>query len=93
MIFSIFFEATFRTVYLKIYPITQVAFTSSQLSLYLDKPPVGISPVLWEQAKQENPDPVKLIPVPLVGFKAISERLRLQKEQSEAHFARVELIG
>ena len=71
----------------------QVAFTSSQLSLYLDKPPVGISPVLWEQAKQENPDPMKLIPVPLVGFKAISDRLRLQKEQSEAHFARVQLIG
>ena len=34
-----------------------------------------------------------MIPVPLVGFKSISDRLRLQKEQSESHIARVELIG
>ena len=61
---------------------------AAQLSLYLDKPPVGISPVLWEQAKQENPDSTKMIPVPLVGFKSISDRLRLQKEQSESHIAR-----
>lgn len=33
-----------------------------QLESYLKNPPVGIDPLLWDQAKKDNPDPDQLIP-------------------------------
>lgn len=42
------------------------------LKEYLDTPPKGIDPRMWKQAKQDNPDPKKFIPVPIVGFSEVS---------------------
>lgn len=42
-----------------------------QLKEYLDSAPKGIDPRLWKQAIQDNPDPTKLIPVPIVGFNEV----------------------
>lgn len=38
------------------------------LKEYLENSPKGIDPRMWKQAKQDNPDPKKFIPVPIIGF-------------------------
>lgn len=42
-----------------------------QLKEYLDNPPKGIDPRMWEQAKMDNPDPKRFIPVPMIGFQDV----------------------
>jgi nuclear pore complex protein Nup54 len=41
---------------------------------YLENPPQGINIRLWRQAQLDNPDPKKLIPVPMMGFRALQTR-------------------
>lgn len=55
---------------LNVYPLVQL--NDEQIKEYLEKPPNGINPILWEQAKRNNPNPSKLIPVPIVGFQGKS---------------------
>lgn len=38
-----------------------------QLKEYLQNPPKGIDPRMWQQAQEDNPDPQKFIPVPIMG--------------------------
>jgi nuclear pore complex protein Nup54 len=43
-----------------------------QLKEYLENSPKGIDPRMWKQAKADNPDSKKLIPVPMIGFQDVS---------------------
>ena len=56
---------SYPLVYLRIC-LPQVPSTKDgikeQLESYLKNPPVGIDPLLWDQAKKDNPDPDQLIP-------------------------------
>lgn len=52
---------------LNVFPL--VGLTEEQLKSYLDTLPSGLNPLLWDQAKKNNPNPKKLMPVQIVGFK------------------------
>jgi len=51
----------------------------------------GIDARIWEQAKLDNPDATRMIPVPIVGFDELHQRLRLQEQQTTLHQARLEV--
>ena len=51
----------------------------------------GIDARIWEQAKLDNPDPRRMIPVPIVGFDELHQRLRLQEQQTSLHRARLDV--
>lgn len=59
-----------------------VGLTEDQIKKYLDTPPLGFNPLLWDTAKKNNPDQKKLIPVPIVGFSEISKRFKLQSQEN-----------
>lgn len=71
----------------------KVGWTPEQLKEYLEKPPAGVDPLLWQQAKLDNPDPEKYIPVPMIGFKELQKRLRLQAEQTRLYQQRLDVIA
>ena len=48
------------------YPL--IGLSEEQIKKYLDTPPSGINPTFWDQAKRNNPNSKKLIPVVLCGF-------------------------
>lgn len=73
--------------------IAKTALTESQLSQFLDSPPLGIDAILWEQAKKDNPDPKRLIPVPMMGFSELLNRLQHQQYQSTQHKRRLDLVS
>ncbi|XP_045203679.2 nuclear pore complex protein Nup54-like [Mercenaria mercenaria] len=73
--------------------ITAKLLTKEQLKLYLDHPPAGIDPLLWQQAILDNPDPEKMIPVPMIGFKELHKRLKYQDQQTKLHQQRLDLIA
>lgn len=52
---------------------------------------IGIHPFIWEQAKLDNPDPESLIPVPVVGFNALQQRMKHQEQQTKAHQQRLDV--
>lgn len=56
-----------------------------QLKEYLDKPPKGIDPRMWNQAKHDNPDPKVFIPVPIIGFAELKRRIKCQEKETEMH--------
>ena len=51
----------------------------------------GIDARIWEQAKLDNPDPARMIPVPIVGFDELHQRLRLQEQQANLQQARLDV--
>ncbi|XP_041459535.1 nuclear pore complex protein Nup54-like [Lytechinus variegatus] len=69
------------------------ALTQTQLENYLQNPPLGYDPRLWRQAQLDNPDPDRLIPVPLVGFDVIKTRLEYQQQETQQHQARLDLVS
>lgn len=73
--------------------VPKMGFTEQALKEYLDTPQEGIHPFLWEQAKLDNPDPDSLVPVPMIGFKALHQRLKHQEQQTQAHQQRLDLIA
>lgn len=58
---------------------------ADQLKEYLETPPKGIDPRMWKQAKLDNPDPSKFIPVPMIGFQDLKWRIRCQETETEIH--------
>lgn len=62
-----------------------IAPDEDQLKEYLEKPPKGIDPRMWNQAKQDNPDPKKFIPVPIIGFNELKRRIKCQEKETEVH--------
>ncbi|XP_030836901.1 nucleoporin p54 isoform X2 [Strongylocentrotus purpuratus] len=69
------------------------ALSQAQLEHYLQNPPLGYDPRLWRQAQLDNPDPDRLIPVPLVGFDVIKTRLEYQQQETQQHQARLDLVN
>merc|ERR1712083_177989 len=49
---------------------------------YLKNTPYGVDLRLWKQAQLDNPNSKKLLPVPLVGFKALQSRIKRQEHQA-----------
>lgn len=60
---------------------------------YLNRVPEGIDAKLWEQAKQNNPDPKKFIPIPLIGFQALNERFKMQQFESQQQRGRLRQLS
>lgn len=60
---------------------------------YLNKVPSGIDPKAWEAAKQNNPDPKKFIPFPLIGFQALNERYKMQQFETQQQKARLQHLS
>lgn len=58
---------------------------SEQLKEYLENPPSGIDMRLWKQAQLDNPDPEKLIPVPIIGFSEVRWRVKCQENETKVH--------
>jgi nuclear pore complex protein Nup54 len=56
-----------------------------QLKEYLESPPKGIDPRMWKQAIDDNPDPQKFIPVPMVGFQDLKWRITCQENETNTH--------
>lgn len=64
------------------YPL--VGMSDDEVKSYLDNLPLGVNPVLWDQAKKNNPNTKKLIPVQIVGFQEINKRFRLQDDENKS---------
>ena len=71
----------------------KVAFTQKQIKEYLENPPQGIDPRLWKQAQLENPDPKKFIPVPMIGFKTLQQRIAKQDQQAKMFHGRLDSVA
>ncbi|XP_053687368.1 probable nucleoporin Nup54 [Sabethes cyaneus] len=56
-----------------------------QLKEYLDNPPKGIDPRMWQQAKIDNPDPKRFIPAPMIGFQELKWRIKCQDAETDLH--------
>ena len=73
--------------------LPKTGFSSKQLQEYHEKPPNGIDARLWSQAQMDNPNPDKVLPVPLLGFKSLQSRVRLQDTQAKHQQERIKVIG
>ncbi|XP_041667631.1 nucleoporin p54 isoform X2 [Cheilinus undulatus] len=73
--------------------VTRTELSPAQLKQLLQNAPAGVDPIIWEQAKVDNPDPEKLIPVPMVGFKELLCRLQIQEQMTKQHQTRVDIIS
>ncbi|XP_022079496.1 nuclear pore complex protein Nup54-like [Acanthaster planci] len=73
--------------------VPKLALSEAQIDAYLSTPPLGYDPRLWRQAKLDNPDPEKLVPVPMVGFHTLKSRLENQEQQTKQHQARLDMIN
>ncbi|KAM6902248.1 nucleoporin p54-like [Xenentodon cancila] len=71
--------------------VTHTELSPAQLKQLLQNAPAGVDPIIWEQAKVDNPDPEKLIPVPMVGFKELLRRLQIQEQMTKQHQTRVDV--
>ncbi|OQR71009.1 nuclear pore complex protein Nup54-like [Tropilaelaps mercedesae] len=68
-------------------------FSKTQLEQYLAVPPSGIDPLLWEQAKSDNPDPKRMVPVPMIGFEDLRQRMNSQRELQTGQICRLERMA
>ncbi|XP_074474210.1 nucleoporin p54 isoform X2 [Sebastes fasciatus] len=73
--------------------VTRTELSPAQLKQLLQNAPAGVDPIIWEQAKEDNPEPEKLIPVPMVGFKELLRRLQIQEQMTKQHQTRVDIIS
>ncbi|CAH1402400.1 unnamed protein product [Nezara viridula] len=64
-----------------------------QIQEYLDNSPAGIDPLMWKQAQADNPDPVRLIPMPLLGFSELRWRYHCQVEETKRHTAFLDSVA
>ncbi|XP_042897959.1 nucleoporin p54 [Parasteatoda tepidariorum] len=71
----------------------KTAHSKEQLQQYIENPPAGIEPIVWKQANLDNPDPGKLIPVPLIGFQELSRRMKFQEYETKQHQKRLDIIS
>ena len=73
--------------------LPKTGFSAKQLQEYYEKPPNGIDARLWSQAQMDNPNPDKILPVPLLGFKSLQSRVRLEDTQAKHQQERIKVIG
>lgn len=72
-------------------PLQEVS--EKEVEEYLNRVPEGIDAKLWEEAKQNNPDPKKFIPIPLIGFQALNERFKMQQFEAQQQRARLRKLS
>ncbi|XP_016011516.1 nucleoporin p54 isoform X2 [Rousettus aegyptiacus] len=72
--------------------MTRTELSPAQIKQLLQNPPAGVDPIIWEQAKVDNPDSEKLIPVPMVGFKELLRRLKVQDQMTKQHQTRLDVL-
>lgn len=65
---------------------------SEQLQEYLKNPPSGIDPRIWKQAQEDNPNPDKFLPIPVIGFNQLKWRLQIQEEETALHRAYLDQV-
>ncbi|NWI69750.1 NUP54 protein, partial [Todus mexicanus] len=73
--------------------IARTEMSPAQVKQLQQNPPAGVDPIIWEQAKVDNPDPDKLIPLPMVGFKELLRRLKVQDQMTKQHQTRLDIIS
>lgn len=73
--------------------LSKRSLNTEQMKSYLENPPAGIDPLLWQQAKKDNPDPESFVPIPIVGFQELQQRLKQQEQQTKCHQSRIDLIA
>ncbi|KAL0965899.1 hypothetical protein UPYG_G00287420 [Umbra pygmaea] len=73
--------------------VTRTELSPAQLKQLLVNAPAGVDPIIWEQAKVDNPDPEKFISVPMVGFKELLRRLKIQDQMTKQHQSRLDIIS
>ncbi|XP_063314756.1 nucleoporin p54 isoform X1 [Pelobates fuscus] len=73
--------------------MARTELSPAQIKQLLQNPPAGVDPIIWEQAKVDNPDPEKLIPVPMVSFKELLRRLKVQDQMTKQHQSRLDIIS
>ncbi|XP_039256690.1 nuclear pore complex protein Nup54-like [Styela clava] len=71
----------------------RAAMRPEQIKQILENPPSGIDAVIWEQAKADNPDPTSLIPVPMIGFSELQNRLMHQEMMAKQHQSRLDILS
>lgn len=71
----------------------RASLSKEWIKQYLDNPPCGIDALLWQQAKLDNPDPERLIPVPIIGFAELRRRFKLQEHEIKQHQNRLDIIA
>ena len=73
--------------------LPQVKLEPAQLKEYLDNPPCSIDPRLWKQAQLDNPNPEMYIPVPMIGFQQVKNRLKCQEEETARYRAFLDMAA
>ncbi|XP_066430497.1 nucleoporin p54 [Eleutherodactylus coqui] len=73
--------------------IARTELSPAQIKQLLQNPPAGVEAVIWDQAKIDNPDPDRLIPVAMVGFKELLRRLKVQDQMTKQHQSRLDIIS
>nr|5C3L_A Chain A, Nup54 [Xenopus laevis] len=73
--------------------MAQTELSPVQIKQLIQNPLSGVDPIIWEQAKVDNPDPERLIPVPMIGFKELLRRLEVQDQMTKQHQSRLDIIS
>ncbi|XP_069832835.1 nucleoporin p54 [Dendropsophus ebraccatus] len=73
--------------------IARTELSPAQIKQLLQNPPAGVEAVIWDQAKIDNPEPDRLIPVAMVGFKELLRRLKVQDQMTKQHQSRLDIIS
>lgn len=68
-----------------------LAPSASQLTQYLERPPAGLNPLVWNQARTDNPNESLFLPVALVGFGELKRRMQAQEIQVERQQERLQV--
>lgn len=76
---------------MRLIPLQEVS--EKEVEEYLNRVPDGIDPKMWEQAKLNNPDSKKFIPVPLIGFQALNERFKMQQFETQQQKIRLHQLS
>jgi len=73
--------------------VAKLQFSPEDIKEYLANPPSGIDARLWKQAQLDNPDSKTLLPVPMIGFKSLQQRIKSQETQTKSHQGRLDLVA
>jgi len=73
--------------------VPKLEFSEADIKEYLASPPKGIDARLWKQAQLDNPSSKTLLPVPMIGFKSLQQRIKSQETQTKSHQGRLDLIA
>ncbi|XP_077332632.1 nucleoporin p54 isoform X2 [Lithobates pipiens] len=73
--------------------MARIELSPAQIKQLLQNPPAGVDRNIWEQAKMDNPDSERLIPVAMVGFKELLRRLKVQDQMTKLHQSRLDMIS